>query len=341
MTSPAPVTTAYPIPVGGAGVRITDGANNAPAGLQLVNRGDNGGTVWVMAGPAGQAAAVPLGPGASIQWTDTGNLPYAYLSTAATKPETLVVTGQAQAYNNPTTVAAALIQQGIPSTFLDTGYGTWRLGWGQSSSAVTVGQSSSLIVSVQWPQIPTGCTVLQVAFTDPAVPDLSPINYYLTQNNSIAAEQSTWVIPVAGPAVTLTNLTTPDNNQSNAYVQMVGNNRPVDRLRQLGDEGEGRYLYAHCPTVNTTYPCVAYPTGAGESPFTRMNGPINVNLSLAGAGSLYFFYVNPKGTPIGVKRDVPSGNTSFTMAHPRMPVYWQFTPTSVATDLFMAVTDMS
>lgn len=338
MTSPTATTTSYPLTPGQPAQLITDGGN-VPTGLQLVNPGNNGGTVWIMAGPAGQAAAVPLGPGASLQWTDTAANPYAYLSTAATHPETLVVTSQAQGYTNPITVAGALITQGIPSTMLDTGYGSYQVGPNGATAPISVAVSSTLVVAVSWPQpAPVGCGVVTLTFTDPAQPDLPPIVYTLTADNAVSQDNNVWRVPVVAPYLTVRNLQTPDNNNAPAYVSIVGNNRPAPaRIEQLGETEPGAHQLWAPTTAAGTYVLQggAYATGpASPSPaayavagsrVTRLNGSCTAAVWL-GAGSasgfLYQLWVNAQGRVTAMAYALTTGISSVQIAHPPVPCWW-------------------
>lgn len=339
MTAPttAGVTNPYTLTPGAAPVRITDGANNSPAGLTLVNRGDNGGTVWVMGGPAAQGAAIPLGPGASLQWSDPVNLPYAYLTGTGTLTETLVVSSQSAGYANPSVVAAALIQQGIPSTMVDTGYGTYRLSVGNSTAGITVGSSASLIVSAAWPQpTPQGANAVRLKFDDPAVPDLPPIYYYLTNNNAVEAGQNKWQVPVVGPRLTVTNLTTPDNNNADAYVQIAGTNRPSNGFRQIGAAIGTKSVSGPStavglsPVLNATNVDGAGSGTATSGPMTRANGPVTLQVFVAnttGGGVIFPGWVDETATAFAALRfPIPASGNDFTFQwnHPSVPVYWRY-----------------
>lgn len=338
----ASTTGSWSIPVGGQQVRVDDGANSPPAGLQLVNRGDNGGTVWIAAGPAGTAAAVPLGPGATLQWTDPAAFPYAFLSRAATQAETLVCTGQASGYSNPSVVAAALVQQGIPSTMLDTDYGGYQVLVTQSTPPIMVGASSTLIVSVSWPQPPAGSNVLRVRFDDPASSSFAALDYFLTAPNGVSGEEWTWQVPVVAPRVTFTNLQPPDNNNGPADLYVVGNNRPAaDGLRMLNQPQPGaQQLW--CPVsasgtfdlmggAHTSGTASNQPTtySASGSRCTRFTGACTASVWVNSAPTQVFLYqnwINAQGQPVCmvyVLNGLVQGAQSTQVAHPPVPCYWR------------------
>lgn len=352
-------TGSWSVPVGGQQVRIDDGAQSPPAGLQLVNRGDNGGTVWIAAGPAGAAAAVPLGPGATLQWTDPGAYPYAFLSSAATLPETIVCTGQSAGYSNPTVVAASLIAQGIPSTMLDTGYGTWPAlvalaagVWNRSNSPTItanmptcmVGQSASLLLAVSWPTS-AGGNLLQLMFDDPALPSFPPQTIFLSANNAAdPARAYCWQVPVLGPRVTLVNIQSAgDAANSTAYVRLVGSNRAAPKLRQVGDEN-GAHVVAH--TGSVAGGSVTTLTGLSGAPTqTVMNGPVTLNLwgGAAAAGYIFAGWTDPVSgssivTTVAHVASGVSGPIQWT--HPTLPVTWQYSPdtTTAASTAYLTVT---
>lgn len=375
MTSPsttAGVTNPYTLNPGDPPVRISDGTNNSPAGLTLTNRGDNGGTVWIMGGPNGQAGALPLGPGASLQWSDVVNLPYAYLSTGAAKAETLVVSSQSGAYTNPTVVSAALVAQGIPSTMLDTGYGTTRLAAGQANGTtgstqtggIQVGQSSTLIVSVSWPQpTPLGANVVRLAFDDPSQPDLPPSFFYLTNNNAVEQGNNVWQVPVVAPRLVIANLQTPDNNNADAYVSVVGNNRQTAGGFRMIAGGIGtKTLFVSCPTVGMSAPAQstagdytqlsnAQGTLTGLGPMTRFTGLVTVTVTIGtitGNGIVSPTWVDETGR-INSPRQVyvttatqgPNedlNDFTFQWVHPPVPVYWRYDAFAANAGSYMRVT---
>lgn len=328
MTSPAGTTTPLSLAPGAAPVPVTDG-HNSPVGLQLVNRGDNGGTVWIMSGPAGQAAAVPLGPAASLQWTDQQTLPYAYVPAGGTA-ETLVITSQSVGYANPTAVAASLIAQGIPSTMLDTGYGTFRIPVAGSSVPIDVSRSASLIVTVQWPQLPNGCNVLVLTFTDPALPDFPPLKYYCTVDNAVEqGAQYLWRVPVVAPRLTLTNVRTPDANNGDAYCAVVGTNRQSAGFRQIGGELGLVMLGGTSPNLGAgaLYPLPGY---AGAAPLTRFVGTVTCIAQVQTSGLLSVQWVDERGSRVSVPFVLPTGNTMLTWAHPNVPVQWRWAPNAAS-----------
>lgn len=341
MTSPtgAPSTTPWPLTPGAPAVRITDGANNSPAGLLLVNPGTNGQTIYIATGPGVQTGAVPLGPGAAMSWTDTATMPYAYVT--GVKGETLVVTSQADSYSNPSTVAASLIQQGIPSTMVDTGYGTYRLNVGVSAAPILVGLSSTLTIEAAWNQpTPVGANVLRVRFDDPDVPTLDPIDYFLTVNNAAEQAANVWQVPVAAPRLTLTNLTTPDNNNSPADVSVVGNNRPGPAgQRILGGRGV-KTLMTLIPAVGRSAvlqgckgdPFLGGGTSNGTGPMTRFSGPVTVAATMGSTSTetagLVAYWIDETGNLTGQYLmnwggGSPPNTQIIQWNHPPVPVYYE------------------
>lgn len=342
-TGPA-ITIPYQLAQGAPPVRITDGAGNTPAGYTLVNQGTHGQTVWIAAGANG--AAVPLGPGGTLQWTDPAVFPYASVPAGSGQTETLTVTSQAAGYANPATVSAALIAQGIPSTFLSTGYGTFRLDAGVSTAPITVGQSASLLVSVSWSQpTPVGANVARLDFTDPAVPNLPAVSLYLTADNAVSREAFTWQVPVLGPALTVVNVPPPDANNSPCFVQLTGSNRAVAQSRMVGGEvGVWRGQTGAAVTGFATYPLTPISdAGAAPSlsPLSRLDGPVTLMTegpSTGAAGVLIPRWVDQTGQrnhasiPVGVTAALTPWN------HPRVPVQWTFVPTSSAASSYLALT---
>lgn len=139
MTAPAGVTIPYSITPGIAPRPITDGGN-VPQGLTLINRGDNGGTVWVQPGPSGAASAVPLQPAATLTWSDPTTLPYAFVLAGGTT-ETLIVSNQIPDYNNPVAVAVATATQIAASTLArDTATQIAASALAQNTAAATATQ---------------------------------------------------------------------------------------------------------------------------------------------------------------------------------------------------------
>lgn len=361
MTTPGAQATTLPFAItpGAAPAAITDGGNS-PVGMALVNRGDHGATVWVQAGPAGGAGAVPIGPGGSITWTDPITVPYAYLAPGATAAETLLVTNQSADYSNPVAVAAAtatqlltqgipaqiasqINAQGVPAVYTDTGVGTYLLqpmGSGNPTPSLQavaqVGAFASVLVSVQWAQpTPVGNNLVTVDFDDPAVPQMPYVRYYLSapngaNNGSDAGTQFSWMVPVAGPRMTLTNRQTPDNNNSPALINVAGTNRVADRFRQLGDELGAHVVQGSTNSVTGTS-AVPLAGVSGGGMFTRMNGPILVIVkhSTSVAGSLLMNYVNPAGSLTSVPFALAADGT-LNLTHPAVPVFWSFAPNSSA-----------
>lgn len=331
-TTAAGVTNPYTLTPGAAPVRITDGANNSPAGLTLVNRGDNGQTVWIMGGPSAQGAAVPLGPGASLQWSDPVNLPYAYVTGAGTARETLVVSSQSSGYTNPTVVAVAtaaqLAAQGIPNVMTETGLGTYRLNPGASTAGIPVGAYASLVVSVYWPQpTPQGACAVRLTFDDPAVPDLQPAQLWLTANNFIFQGLWVWQIPVSAARLTVTALQPNDNNNAQAYVSIVGTNRAIPAVRQLGQQAPAiRQLKADTPTAGTVVNFTSrHPPAISQ---TTANGSCGVYVDASVAGTLSACWIAEDTTVLSVNWTIGVGFSSVTFAHPTVPVWWIYNPTT-------------
>lgn len=322
-----------PVAVGAIPAPVTvQGAT--PAGCALINRGDNGGTLWLTSGPGGPA--IPLTPGGSLTWTDQAVFPYVQLATGATAAETLLVTDQAADYANPAAVAAAtavqLAAQGLPSTFLDTGYGSYSIPSGGSSPAnpIDVSKSATLVVSVYWPQpTPLAPGAVQLKFTDPAIPDLSPVLFYLTNDNPFEASQTAWQVPVGGPRLTITNVA--NTASAAASVSVVGTNRVTPRFRQLGDEMGARTLGAACPTGSTLTPLVPsrdFPgVNIGGSAQTRFNGPVTLQVFLnAGTGFLQPQWVDYAAGVYSPRIPITGMDTIIQWAHPSVPVHWSYFP---------------
>lgn len=338
-------TANMPLTLGQAPQPVQVGAT-PPAGFTLINRGDNGGTVQIAAGRNG--AQVPLTPGGSLTWGDPAVYPFASLDPAATAAETLVVTDQAGNYNNPGAVAAVTAEQltaaGIPTTFLDDNYGTFVLPAGGSGAAVTVGRSASLVVGVTWPQpTPVGLNVIRMVWDDPAAPDLMPIVQYLTADNTAdgAGSAFTWQVPVLAPRLRLSNLVTPDSNNAPASVAVVGNNRTVPKLRQLGDE-----LGAHTVWLSASFGAGVRTLLTGFNStrnLTRFNGPVTLAITAPGAGQIQAAWVDETGRTVFLGFPVAAGqNLVQTFGHPVVPVRWSFQATAaVSGNVFVFVTGNS
>lgn len=345
MTAPSGVPgvlLAVPVAAGAAPAAVQVSAA-PPVGCSLINRGDHGGTVWLQAGPGGTSVALP--PGASLVWTDPNVFPYLYLGAGTTASETVVVTSQAANYSNPQAVAAAtaaqLAAQGIPSTYLSTGYGTYRLDAGVAAAPITVGQSAGLVVSVSWPQpTPVGAGVVRLDFTDPSVPNLPALSLYLTADNAVSKDQNSWQVPVLGPVLTVTNVPPPDASNSPAYVQVTGSNRLVSQLRQLGNEiGVWHGMAVGAVTAFSSYTAVPiHDTGSGTttdptlSPLTRMNGPVTIMTegpggSASTTGVLIPRWIDQNGYKAHASISVTAQNLLTPWVHPRVPVVWTYVPT--------------
>lgn len=321
-------TTAIPVLPGQPARPITD-SGNAPAGLFLINRGDNGGDILIQPGPADRASALTLGPGGSIPWGDAAVLPYAVLPAGAAAGETLVVSSQVAGYDNPTAVAAAtalqLAAQGVPNTFTASPVGTYRIPDNGSTGLVSVAPYGSLVVSVNWPQpTPVAPGAIRLRFTDPAVPDLPPIDIYLTNDNTFEASQNVWQVPIYGPALTITNVDNTAN--ADAYVSIVGTNRTVAALRQFGDELGARNLRAETPGANLSYN-LAYYTDSGYgslSAVSRFNGKVKLQLNVgAGSGFLYAIWADATAKLQHATFAIGAGQTITDWAHPAVPVRWK------------------
>lgn len=327
MTSPPPVSVTYPVP-GTAPVALTDGAGNSPAGCQLINPGLNGGTVWLSAGPTG-AASVPLGPGASVQWTDRATLPYARLAAGAAAPEQIVVTSQAQGYSNPITVASALIAQGIPSTYLDSLIGHWQITPGTTVSAISSGQYASLYVSFSTFNYAPGQTPaevgIQITWLDPNGNPLS--KYTLTADDNADGGTITpyrWAVPVLGHAFTLKALV-PGSNSNPQFtydISIVGNNR-LATFRQLGAESGVAQIQAANTADTSAHPLTNL---AGGSRQTRLNGHVQLGTATQGvAGILYVTWVDESCTRRGFNIFTGTGGDElYDFAHPSVPVSWSY-----------------
>lgn len=317
-------STPYPLSPGQPPQPITDGGNS-PVGAVLVNRGDNGGTIWVQAGPTGSAGALPLGPSASLQWTDRLAVPHAYLAPGSTADEVLILTDQSAGYSNPAAVAAAtavqLAGRGIPNVFTNATVGDFRLFSGSSTAdPLPVAGFGSLVVGVSWPQpTPTGPTAVRLTFTDPLVPQLPAVNLYLTNNNAVDPGECTWQIPILGPALSITNIS--NTTSADAYVSVTGNNRTVDRLRLVGEElGARQFNGSVTAGVNTILPPVR---GRATS---RFNGQVTAVLNATQAGVLYLNYVDESGTATSAGFTNATGRTVITTGHPSVPSYWSWNP---------------
>lgn len=332
-------STPFGLSPGLAPLRITvDG--NSPAGSSLVNLGTNGGTIWVQPGPTASAGALPIGPGGSLRWTDPVALPYAFLAAGSTSAETLVVTDQSADYSNPAAVAAAtatkLAAQGIPSTFLDGGVYAAVPASGASTTALAVGGYASLIVSVYWPQpTPLGPCALRLSFTDPAVPSLSAIQMFCTNDNSAEAGLSTWVVPVLAPTLTITNLT--NSTSAAADISVVGNNRTVPAFRQLGAEVGIKQIQNLATVLATTYPLNGW---GSTSRMTRYNGHVQLSTATQGvAGTITASWVDETVTVRTVSIFTgTAGNELYDFAHPSVPVYWTYTPKAASPGNGMTLT---
>lgn len=364
MTQPAPqgTTGAYQLTPAASPLRITDGGNS-PAGLLLVNRGDHGGTIWVQAGPSGGAGAVPIGPAGSIPWTDPVTPPYAYLSSAASQPETLIVTNQMSGYSNPVAVAAAtaaeLAVAGIPTVYTDTPVGQWTLAPdvkgiaapGTITDYIDVSKFSSIIVSVDYSAgvyVPGASTkegsAVTMTFEDRASPGMpvtlvhsgietsfDPANASLMTADRRTAHQ----VPVYGPQMTLYNVST---NTIYASVSVIGTNRITPGFRQMGDEVGARYLVAQsCPAAQNLYLC--QPAGEGDqvdpfaSTWTHLNGAVSLQWNLFGStGYLWAHWVDQRGQVIRTRQRIDTPSGTVTWGHPTVPVSWWYMPDYAATD---------
>lgn len=351
-------TTTVPL-IPGAGPVPVQVAGNCPAGYALLNT-DTAATVTVQAGATGPVLAA-LEPGGQLVWRDAAVFPYAW-ATGATGPVVLVVTDQASDYANPAAVAAVtatkLAAQGIPSTMLDTGHGTYQVPVGTSAPPVTVGESTTLAVSVSWPQpVPTGASAVRLRFDDPALPDLTPIDFYCTNNNAIENGNNTWQVPVMAPRLTITNIPTPDNNNATAYVAVVGNNRPaVGGFRQLGAGIGTKTLFQTAAALGTAPVMRAYAGDAvfggtvagvdpGTGPMTRFTGPVTVSVTVgntAGGGVLFPAWVDETARVTAPRLLVlasgAAGDQTFQWNHPAQPVYWRYDPFASNVNNYVRVT---
>lgn len=340
MTSPAAVSVSFPINPGPA-VKLTDGTGNSPAGCRLINPGTNGGTVWVSPGPTG-AGLLPLGPGASLTWTDPAVLPYASLSSATAKPETLLVTSQAADYANPAATAAAtallLAAQGIPSTYLDSDFGTWQVQSTLSTVGITVGQAASLTVAPSWTQpTPRGLNVLRLTFDNPANPNSVPVSFYCTSDTAFDPSPTSWQVPVMGPRLIMTNVSTPDGNNSPVQATVVGSNRAVSRFRQMGEELGGVGLSASPAPVSTgvLYEMV---DDTGSVRQTRFNGPVQLIFNTGQQSYLYLNFVTRSGRRASGVVIVPAGQSQLSLTHPSVPVRWQAQALTAAAGNYFSAT---
>lgn len=345
-------TTPFRITPGAAPVPVTDGGNS-PAGLLLVNRGDNGGTVWIQAGPTGGAGAVPLGPAASLPWTDPRVIPYAYMTAGAAAGETLVVSNQMSDYSNPTAVAVATARQltadGVPNLFRDGLVFDNRLDVTQSTGLLDVSQYSSLLIGPDWPQpTPSGPAAIQIRFSDPAIPGLEPFGPYITNDNAMGVAGQ-WRVPVEAPFIEVVNDPARNVPQSPLWLSIVGTNRPVDRFQQITTGIGARTLMASPTptTAGTRYQLLPENNGASNTGgggftgaqrlanldnMTRFNGLVTLTLfSGTGAGSLYSVYVDETGSYVSNRLRFTAADTVTQWAHPSVPVTWYWNPDASTT----------
>lgn len=353
-------TIPYPLSPGAQPVAVSDGGN-APVGLFLINAGDNGGSIVIQPGPTDTGAGLTIGPGGSIPWNDPAVLPYAKLPAGATKAERLVVSSQLTGYDNPQAVAVAtalqIATQGVPSTLLDTGYGMFRVAAGATAAGrPIVGPSASLIVSVEWPQpAPQGPGAVRLTFDDPDLLDLAPVSVYLTNSNAVEERANTWQIPVLAPRLTITNMA--NTAGADAYVSVVGSNRTIPKLRQLGGEMGTKTVWASTAAAGmsaamqaTNVPSSSLSGGSGTAtsgPMTRANGPVTLQVlvnNFTGGGILFPTWVDETATVVDQRIPIPSaGPNDFTFQwnHPTVPVYWRYFANTANAGNFVRVTVLS
>jgi hypothetical protein len=214
---------------------------------------------------------------------------------------------------------------------LDTDYGTAVVNAGSSLVPVIVGQSATLLVSVFWSQpTPVGRNVLRVRFDDPAAPSFTPVDYFLTGDNRFETLQFTWVVPIMGPRVTVTNVRSVDNNNSPAIVSLVGNNRPTTRLRQIGGPDDTMpHSYQYPSTwLNTGNPQPIFGLGTATVQ-SRYNGPVIVSMQPPVAGFIYAYWVTADGSEAHTGFAVNAGLNTWNWGHPSVPVTWCYQPNTV------------
>jgi hypothetical protein len=330
-------------------VAVTD-AGNSPAGLLLLNRGDNGGTIMVQPGPTGGSSAIALGPSGSLQWTDTTAYPYAYVAAGGTV-ETLLITSQATAYSNPEAVAIAtaaqLAIQGVPTLYrnkviADLTVPATLIG----APDLDVSAYASLLVGIKWGANPAGPGAVALVPYDPQ--GVGGINLATTQtivgmDSSAGSEWCWWQLPVVSERFQINPVVTAGRQQSTDVI-VIGSTRPVAGFRQLGDRGAGaRMLHAASPTASTTYNLVPYnnqfeQVNTGQSVLTRMNGKVTVSIQASGPGTLTMFYVDYTGSFCYLPFTVPSGRSLLSTAHPSLPVQWKWVPDTSVVNGFAYVT---
>lgn len=329
-------TTPYPVNPGPAvPVQI---AGSPPAGMTLVNPGDNGGTVWVAAGPNGPQ--LPLTPGGTLEWADHATFPYLSLAAGVTAPETVMVTDQAANYSNPEAVAAAtatqLAAQGIPSTFLGSVVYSAAMAPG-GTAVLDVSKYASLIVAVQWyDQTGTKPAAMKLEWSSGAGFSTTK---WVSHDPTWEATRECWRSPVYGPTLTLSNY-----GLLAQQVTIYGTNRPTDRFEILGDRASSM-LGAATPGQGIFYDLFAQ-VGGGPPPapaltagnfsrLTRFTGLVSVTYavgatSTANAVSLIASWVDPNaGNPVRTSHYVSMNggvNTTFLWNHPPVPVAWVAQP---------------
>lgn len=350
MTAPlVGITNPYTVPAGGQPVRITDGTNNAPAGLTLINKGDNNGTVWLSPAAGPSPAAIPLGPGASMVWADRSVTPYAYLAAGSTKAETLVVTSQSTGYTNPVTVAAALAAQGVPSVYQAAVVYNADLPAGGFIPSIDVSGYASILISVQWKPTSSGTYVagaLQLQWT--VAPGAQTSGQWLGQDALIDAGITTWQIPVTLPSFSVYNYAAGLGMPCRLVI--IGTNRSVPRVRMVNDDalagakylttngtatGPGQFmqLYAHDGAGNATAG-----TFSGGS-CTRIAGPVKLhwNTATTGAGYIMCKYTDGVGTVPTLRFPISGTDGVIDWDHPALPVEWYYYTPGAGASMNLAV----
>lgn len=204
---------------GASPVMVTEYMPNDGAGAQVINTAASGTIYAGTSSSVQQSNGIPIPAGASVQWTEPGQL-WVVAGDDATDPITLITTARINSWTpSPEAVAiataTALLKQGIPNVLLGKTIFNGPL---TENTALDVSQYASLNIQVRPNNAPA---VIGYGFQDENAANLDTGQF----SDADPALPITYRLPVSGPTLTLVPITA-----NSPWLTVYGSNRTVPNV---------------------------------------------------------------------------------------------------------------
>lgn len=274
-----------------------------------------------------------LGPLANMLWTKEEGDAYACVDTGVLTTVRVNISDDVENVNSPvdvaTATATALLAQGIPNVLLTKELFSAIVNPGLSVGAIDVSSYASLELSLEL-ITGTGNIVVQCSFSNPATLNIETFFLSVPFDSVAPNSKATWQIPVSDARFGVFVI---GSNPNNVQVEIVGSNRQVPKLRQMGNAFlPRRFSFTGNWAANAVI-TLAPVDGINEQ-LTRFNGPVKLSwegtaVAITGQWLSEMLYADPNSVGAGALQYVRNGpiitasNTIIDWYHPSVPVQWQ------------------